>query len=136
MQVTIPIFSGGYVSSTVRQAVAEQQKAVELLEAARLDLGVRVHREYRNVTEGISKVQALEQAVRSAELLSTSTRKSFEAGSRTLSDVLNTEQQKQLAKRDLAQARYLYLSARIRLSALAGEDGRVGVEQTNAWLGE
>ncbi len=135
VQVTVPIFSGGYVSSTVRQAVAEEQKAIDSLEATRLDLGVRVHKEYRDVTEGIERVKALEQAVRSAELLSVSTRKSFEAGSRTLSDVLNAEQQKQLAKRDLAQARYLYLSARIRLFALAGEDVRVGVQQTNAWLG-
>lgn len=135
IQVSVPIFSGGYVSSTVRQAVAEQEKARELLEAARLDLGVRVHREFRNVTEGIAKIKALEQAVVSAELLSKSTRKSFEAGSRTLSDVLNTEQQKQLTLRDLAQARYLYLSARIRLFALAGEDPRTGIEQTNSWLG-
>ncbi|MBE2262188.1 MAG: TolC family outer membrane protein [Burkholderiaceae bacterium] len=136
IQVSVPLFSGGYVSSTVRQAVAEQQRADETLEAARLDLGVRVHKEFRNVTEGIAKVRALEQAVASAELLARSTRKSFEAGSRTLSDVLNTEQQKQLTLRDLAQARYLYMSARIRLFALAGEDPRTGIEQTNAWLGE
>ena len=46
IQVTVPIFAGGYVNSTVRQAVAEEQKAMDSLEANRLDLGVRVHKEY------------------------------------------------------------------------------------------
>jgi outer membrane protein/protease secretion system outer membrane protein len=49
-------------------------------------------------------------------------------------DVLNAEQQKQQALRDLAQTRYVYLAARIRLLALTGADARKGVEETNVWL--
>ena len=41
----------------------------------------------------------------------------------------------QLALRDLAQARYLYLISRIRLLALSGAGAREGIEETNAWLG-
>ena len=135
VQVTVPIFAGGYVSSTVRQAMAQQTQAEEVLEATRRDLGVRVHKEFRGVTKGVLRVKALEQAVRSAEQLLLSSRKSFQAGSRTLTDVLNAEQQRQLALRDLAQARYVYLISRIRLSALAGAGARDGIEETNAWLG-
>lgn len=135
VQVVVPIYAGGYVSSTVRQALAQKAQAEELLEAARLDLGVRVHREFRGVTEGVVRVKALEQAVKSADQLLVSSRKSFQAGSRSLTDVLNAEQQRQLALRDLAQARYLYLISRIRLLALAGAGARDGIEETNAWLG-
>lgn len=135
VQVTIPLYAGGYVNSTVRQALAQQKQAEEVLEAARLDLGVRVHKEFRGVTEGVARVKALEQAVLSAEQLLISSRKSFQAGSRTLSDVLNAEQQRQLARRDLAQARYMYLISRIRLLGLAGAGAREGIEETNAWLG-
>ena len=87
------------------------------------------------MTEGVSRVKALEQAVQSAEQLLLSSRKSYQAGSRTVSDVLNAEQQRQLTLRDLAQARYLYLISRIRLFALAGAGSREGIEETNAWLG-
>jgi len=135
VQVVVPIYAGGYVSSTVRQALAQKAQAEELLEAARLDLGVRLHREFRGVTEGVGRVKALEQAVKSADQLLVSSRKSFQAGSRSLTDVLNAEQQRQLALRDLAQARYLYLISRIRLLALAGAGARDGIEETNAWLG-
>ncbi len=121
VQLVVPLFQGGYVSSQVRQAVAEKTRTEEALEATRRDLNLRVHKEHRGVTEGVLKVRALEQAVRSAEQLVKSTTKSRQAGVRTTLDVLNAEQQLAQASRDLVQARYLYLMARLRLSALVGK---------------
>ena len=134
LQLQVPLYAGGYVSSTVRQALAMQTRAEEQLEAARLDLGVRVHREFRGMTEGVLRIAALQQAVASAEQALASSRKSQEAGVRTLLDVLNAEQQRILALRDLAQARYLYLVSRLRLQSLAGEDAQDNVAQVNVWL--
>lgn len=135
VQLTVPIYAGGYVNSTVREALANQMRAEEVLEATRRDLGVRVHKEFRGITEGILRVKALEQAVRSAEQLVLSSRKSFQAGSRTLVDILNAEQQKQTALRDLAQARYMYMISRIRLQSLAGGDKVQAISEANGWLG-
>jgi outer membrane protein/protease secretion system outer membrane protein len=45
--------------------------------------------------------------------------------------VLNAQQQKTTAQRDLAQARYLYLVSRLRLQALAGDDRQASVAQAN-----
>ena len=134
LQLSVPLYAGGYVSSSVRQAVAAQERAREALEAARRDLGVRVHREFRGMTEGVLRVKALEQAVRSAEQAVLSNQKSFQAGSRTTVDVLNAQQQKTTAQRDLAQARYLYLVSRLRLQALVGEDRQASVAQVNSAL--
>ncbi|HNQ10448.1 MAG TPA: TolC family outer membrane protein [Giesbergeria sp.] len=134
LQLSIPLYSGGYVSSTVRQAVATQTRVQEMLEATRRDLGVRVYREFRGVTEGVLRIRALEQAVRSAEQAVRSSRKSFEAGSRTSLDVLNAEQQRIAALRDLAQARYVYLVSRLRLQSLAGDDRLASVMEVNGWL--
>lgn len=80
------------------------------------------------------RISALEQAVRSAEQAVLSNRKSFEAGARTTLDVLNAEQQKTAALRDLAQARYVYLVSRLRLLSLAGENRQANVARVNAWL--
>ena len=134
LQLSVPLYAGGYVSSSVRQAVAAQERAREALEAARRDLGVRVHREFRGMTEGVLRVKALEQAVRSAEQAVLSNQKSYQAGSRTAVEVLNAQQQKTTAQRDLAQARYLYLVSRLRLQALAGYDRQVSVAQVNSAL--
>jgi protease secretion system outer membrane protein len=134
LQLNIPIFSGGYVNSAVRQAVAAQTRAEEALEALRRDLAVRLYREFRGVTEGVLRVKALEQAVRSAEQVVLSNRRSFEAGSRTLPDMLNAEQQKVSAQRDLAQARFIYLFSRVRLHALSGGPKAEVIDEVNGWL--
>ena len=134
LQLNVPLFSGGYVSSTIRQAVAEQTRAEETLEALRRDLGVRVHKEFRGVSEGVMRVRALEQAVRSAEQMMKSTQMSFKAGSRTQLDVLNAQQQYTMALRDLAQARFVYLMSKVKLASLAGDDAAASVDEVNGSL--
>ena len=134
LQLNVPLYSGGYVNSTIRQAVAEQTRAEESLEALRRDLGVRVHKEYRGVSEGVMRVSALEQAVRSAQQMLMSTQMSLKAGSRTQLDVLNAQQQYTLALRDLAQARLIYLMSKVKLASLAGDDAVASVDDVNASL--
>ena len=134
LQMNVPLFAGGYVNSTVRQAVAEQVQASELLEAARRDLSLRIYTEFRGVSEGRLRIHALEQAARSATQLVVSSRRSFEGGSRTLVDILNAEQQKELALRDLARARYMYLVTWVRLQALVGGDKDGSIATVNALL--
>lgn len=76
VQVVVPLFSGGYVSSTVRQALAQQQQAEEVLEATRRDLGVRVHKEFRGVTEGVPVSKRLSRRfVRPSNCLSPAARR-------------------------------------------------------------
>jgi outer membrane protein/protease secretion system outer membrane protein len=129
VQLVVPIYQGGYVSSQVRQALAEKTRAEEALEATRRDLGLRVHKEYRGVTEGELKVRALEQAVRSAEQLVLSTTKSRQAGARTALDVLNAQQQLATVTRDLMQARYVALVSRLRLHALTGKAPQEAIDE-------
>ena len=134
LQLNIPIFAGGYVNSQVRQALAGQARAEQAYEAGRRDLGVRVYREFRGVTEGVPKIKALEQALRSSDQLVLSSRKSFQAGSRTVLDVLNAEQQRVFVLRDLAQARYVYLTSRVRLLSLVGGADLEAVQAINSYL--
>jgi outer membrane protein/protease secretion system outer membrane protein len=134
LQLAIPIFQGGYVNSQVRQALAVLERNENQLEELRRDLGVRVHGEFRGVTEGVLKVRAFEQAVRSSEQLAVSSRRSHEAGARTRIDILNAEQQAGLARRDLGQARFQYLLARVRLKALTGGLRPENIDEVNGWL--
>ena len=118
--LNVPIYSGGQVNSATRQAAAQVERLDELLAALRQDLSVRVHKEFRGYTDGLSKVQALQTALRSAEVALDSARKSLEAGVRTTVDVLNAEQQRQQVLRDLAQARYETLLSLVRMESLTG----------------
>jgi len=132
LQLTVPLYAGGAVSSSVRQAQAEQEAARQSLEALRLDLGVRIHKEYRGMTDGAARIRALEQALRSASQLVLSTQRSYSAGSRNVVDVLNAEQQRASVVRDLAQARSACLMAQVRLLALVDGLNRQAIAQFNA----
>jgi outer membrane protein, protease secretion system len=134
LQLNVPIYSGGYVSSLNRQAVADLERAEQSLEASRRDLSLRVEKEFRGVTEGVQRIKALEQAVRSNETLVLSNRRSFEGGSRTLIDILNAEERRVIALRDLAQARYMYALSRVRLQSLSGTDNEGSIAEVDSWL--
>ena len=134
LQLTVPLFAGGAVTSSVRQALAARDRAEQLLEAGRRDLGLRVHKEFRSLAENIPKISALEQALISADQLVLSSSKSFQAGSRTVVDVLNAEQKRSVVLRDLAQARYIYLISNIRLLALVGAADVEAVRSINQVL--
>ena len=134
IQLAIPIYAGGAVNSAVRQAIANNERAIQILEGARRDLGVRVYKEFRGVSEGVLRVRALEQAVRSAELAQESSRKSFQGGARTRIDVLNSGTSVVLAQRDLAQARYVFLISQLRLQALVNDAGLASIESVNQFL--
>ncbi|NBS97640.1 MAG: channel protein TolC, partial [Betaproteobacteria bacterium] len=134
VQMNLPLYSGGYIESTVREARAQQVRLSEVLEATQLDLGVRVHTEFNGITEGIDRVKALEVAARSAEVALDSARKSVLAGVRTSLDVLNAQQQRTQVLRDLAQARYGLLLSRVRLLSLAGRIDETAFAQLSASL--
>ena len=134
VQLSVPLYAGGYFNAATREALARQTQAEELLEAARRDLALRVTTEYRNVTEGRLRVHALEQAERSAEQLAQSSRQSMRGGVRTLVDVFNADQKKAQTQRDLARARYEMLVAYVRLQALAGSDEGAGIAAVNELL--
>lgn len=134
LQLNVPLYAGGYVTSQMRQALAELERVQQSLEATRRDLGLRVEKEFRSITEGVLRIRALEQAVRSAEVMVHSNQRSFEGGTRTTMDILNAQEQRMVALRDLAQARYVYLLSRVRLQALTGQADASIIEDINAQL--
>jgi len=136
LQFNLPLYAGGAVQSAVRQALAEQTRQEEMLEAAQRDLSLRVQREWRGVTEGALRIQAMDRAVLSADKVVVSVRRSFEAGVRTVLDVLNAEQQAQQARRDLGEARLGYVAARVRLQALAGELTTDQIQTVGNWFAD
>lgn len=120
LQLEIPLYQGGAVSSRVRQAVLNQQKAQDDIQIARRSAELETQRAYLNLSSSIAQVKAYEQALISSQSQVDSTKLGYEVGVRTSVDVLNAQQQLFSAKRDLLQSRYSYLVNIIRLKAISG----------------
>ncbi len=134
LQLNLPLFQGGAISSKVRQAVANQERARQDLEATQRRIEQTARQAYLGVTSGIAQVKALQQAVISNQSSFDSTKLGLEVGVRTSVDLLNARQQLFGARRDLAQALYSYILSRLRLGASAGALTEADVQQVNAWL--
>lgn len=134
VQLSIPLYNGGYVNSAVRQASFNLDRAQQALDFGRKDLRLKVQREFRSILENAAKIKALEQAMRSADLAVQSSQRSLEGGSRTVLDVLNAGQHRKTVLRDLMQARFFYLMSKVRLCALAGGATEQTVSETNAYF--
>ncbi|MES2012341.1 MAG: TolC family outer membrane protein [Pseudomonadota bacterium] len=120
LQLQIPLYQGGAISSRVRQAVLNKQKAQDDVEVARRKVELDTQRAYLTLNTNIAQVKAYEQALMSSQSQVDSTKLGYEVGVRTSVDVLNAQQQLFSAKRDLLQSRYNYLVNIIRLKAASG----------------
>ena len=120
LQLEIPLYAGGAISSRARQAVLNKQKALDDIEIARRKTDLETQRAYFNLSSSIAQVKALDQALISSQSQLDSTKLGYEVGVRTSVDVLNAQQQLFSAKRDLLQARYNYLVNIIRLKSASG----------------
>lgn len=120
IQVSLPLFAGGSVSATTRQAANQLSQAQYELDAQTAATLVELRKQFNLNTSGAAKVRAYEMAVSSATALVAATKKSVSGGERVNLDVLDAEQQLFTARRDLANARHAYLLARIQLKYYAG----------------
>jgi outer membrane protein, protease secretion system len=120
VQVNVPLYAGGGVQASVRQALALQAKAEEELRAAREAVEIEVQRHFQSVTNGGERLTAHERAVQSAEVQLRGFTRAQEAGMGTTADVLESQTLLFSTRRDLAKARYEYLLARLLLKAQSG----------------
>lgn len=120
IQLTVPLFAGGAVSASTRQAARQLSQAQYELDAQTATTLVDLRKQYNLNSSAAAKVRAYEMAVESAGALVQATQKSVSGGERVNLDVLDAEQQLFSAKRDLAEARYAYLLARVQLKYYAG----------------
>lgn len=131
LQLNIPIFQGGYVSSKTREAVANRSAAQSALEGARRSATLNAQQSFLGVVNGLAQIKALEAALVSSTSALESNKLGYEVGVRINIDVLNAENQVYLTKRDLAKARFDTLLAQLKLKASVGTLTETDLEQIN-----
>ncbi|MFC0253425.1 TolC family outer membrane protein [Massilia consociata] len=120
VQVNIPIYQGGAINASTRQAAAIYGRSQAELDARTNEILVELRKAHSLVTSSGRKIEALVKAVESGKQLMIATEQSIKGGVRINLDLLNAQQQLFASQRDLAQARYSYLVGLMRLRAASG----------------
>ncbi|HKK14269.1 MAG TPA: TolC family outer membrane protein [Gammaproteobacteria bacterium] len=136
VQLNVPIYMGGAVSSRTRQARSQFQAAQDKVVQVRRSTTRETRDAYRGVITGISQVKASEQAVKSSQTALKAAHAGFQVGTRTIVDVLDAQRELYRTRRDLSQSKYNYLLNTLKLKQAAGTLRRADVKAVNAWLKE
>ena len=120
MQLSIPLYSGGGISSKVREQTSQLQRSRYDLESARRFSVQQTQQYFSGVVSGLAQVNALLAAEKSSLASLQANQTGYEVGVRVNIDVLNAQQQLYETQRALANARYTTLLSGLRLKAAAG----------------
>lgn len=121
LELNVPIYAGGKVSSAVDKAIANKDAALTALNFQRRQAEQTTRQAYLQVQSAIASVAALTQAEKSSEASKQAVLDGFDAGTRTSVDILQAERDLLATKRDLQNARYQYALSVLLLKQSAGE---------------
>ncbi len=136
IEVTLPLFTGGRTSSRVREAVYLHRAAREQLQRVTRETERSTRDSYLGVLSEMSRVEALEQAVKSSRTALEATQAGFDVGTRTIVDVLDSQFALYRSITLFYQARYDYLMNVLRLKQAAGSLQIQDLEEIDLWLKE
>ena len=134
LQLTLPIYLGGSVSSNVRKTRHELKAALESYEGQKRLANRQVRDAYRGVESAISQVKALQASTVSAQSALDATTAGYEVGSRTLVDVLIAQRNLFGARSNYASARYQYVLNGLYLRQAAGNLSETDLDNVNKLL--
>jgi outer membrane protein len=135
LQLAVPLYSGGAISSRVREAIASRTRADQDLENARRTVAQATREAFLAVNTGLSEINALQQAVASNKLSVEASKLGQEVGVRTQVDVLNAQGLLFQAQRDLARAYYTTILGQLRLKQSVGRLTELDLENVSRLLG-
>ncbi len=136
LNFSLPIYSGGAVTSQVKQAQYNFVGASEQLESAHRSVVQNVRSSFNNVNASISAINALKQAVVSSQSSLDAMEAGYQVGTRTIVDVLEATSRLYQAKENLSKARYTYLINQLNIKSALGTLNESDLASLNSTLGK
>ena len=134
LTLSLPVFEGGAVTASTRQAQYNYQYASENLNKVNRSVVSAVAQAYLNVIAGINVIKAQKQSVISAKRALLSTLAAYKVGTQTMTDVLSQESNLYNALKNYSNAQYDYLIATVALKQSVGTLGLNDVKYINSLL--
>lgn len=134
LNMKLPIYSGGAVSSAIRAALAGYDKARydEISETNQAVKEAQVA--FLNSGAQQAQVLAYRQALQSAQVSEAAARVGYEVGTKTFTDVLQAVRKRFEAERDYALARYSSVINILKLKRASGALSDTDLLTLNRWL--
>jgi len=120
VRVSVPLYSGGAISSNRRRAAQEYNAAREEFINLTRNTVTNTRSLHMTVLSDVSRIAARQQSIVSSKSSLDATQAGYEVGTRNVVDVLNAQNILFSAERDYANSRYDYILNLMRLKEQAG----------------
>lgn len=120
IQVNIPLFTGGSISSGRRQAWADYDRSKEQAIYSERSAIRDIRSNHFGVQTQVANVTARKQALKSANSALEATEVGFEVGTRNTVDLLDAQKRLFAAQTEYAKSRYDYVISTLKLKASVG----------------
>lgn len=120
LELSLPIYQGGFTTARSREARALFRQAASQLQSQQGAVSRDVRNLYRAVTTDVIRVKARLKAIKSSESALEATETGYEVGTRNIVDVLQAQQRLYLSQFDYANSRYTYVLNLLRLKQVVG----------------
>ncbi|MBD8512685.1 outer membrane channel protein TolC [Photobacterium sp. WH77] len=134
INLNLPVYTGGRVTSEVKQAQYAYVSSSETLEETYRGVVKNVRAFYNNINASIGALKAYQQSVISARSALEATEAGFDVGTRTIVDVLDATRRLYDANRQLATARYDYIISQLQLKQAVGSLNEQDILDVNTGL--
>jgi len=130
----IPLFTGGLIQSSVRQAIAQRDVADADLESVRRRVARETLDHHSDVIAAIGQIEAGRIAVDAAAKALASTRVGQQLGTHTMTDLLLAIQTLSSAQATFSVARHRLVVSELQLKQSAGQVSETDLQNVNALL--
>lgn len=134
VNLNVPIYSGGRVSATRRQAAQQYEQAQQTYLQTKRTTMQDARSQHLTVVADVATVGARKQAIVSSESSLEATQAGYEVGTRDFVDVLNAQQRVFQSKSDYYNALYDYILNTLRLKQTAGTLSPQDIADLDRWL--
>ena len=134
IQLSMPLFQGGAVNSRRKQAYSQYERANENTLFTERRIIQEVRSQFSNVLTLVANVNAQKQAVVSATSALEATQVGYKVGTRNVVDLLQAEKNLYSAEKNLANAKYYYILANLRLGLASGTITPADIVKINSLL--
>jgi len=134
LQLQMPLYAGGLVNASVRQALDRVEAAEEQLNLRTRNTSAAIKRYFNSIHSGLLSIQAYRQAVKSGEMALEGTQKGFSAGLRTNIEALNAQQKLYSSKLNLSKAQYMLVNDIVNIKQTAGLLNEAQLQSLNRYF--
>ncbi|NLQ16062.1 TolC family outer membrane protein [Marinomonas sp. M1K-6] len=132
--VSIPLYSGGAISASVRQATAQAESTTEQRASSLQTIELNIRSLYLELQTAVAQIEAQRQLIRSRTSALEATKAGYDVGTRNLVELLDAQSNLYNAQNTYEQYRYDFVMKKLNLLEATGDLTEDKIQELDKWL--